>query len=190
MEAWLGHKYPCAIVRDRYSGVYSGGAFVAFPLYYWDVPKEVDGSDTECAEFWNGYEEPYGIGETPDKAYWDLASKYLQRYKELKGVINGGKSCVTVRKSIMKVIHPNPFPLDMTYTFGYGSDGVLRAVLEEPVVVPVLNPGGSCLQPIETATDRWLRDNFSSFCTGCKYDKEDEYIYYFTYETLENGDER
>lgn len=81
MKLWLGRKYPCTIVGDRYGGFYSKGAFVAFPLLFDEVPIAVDGDDTQCADFWADYEEPYGTGETPDKAYWNLVENIRKAYR-------------------------------------------------------------------------------------------------------------
>lgn len=67
--------YPCAIIFDRYDGAYSNGKWLAFPMCYYDVPYEVDGADTECYSFWEGYTEPVGKGDTPEAALSDLHTK-------------------------------------------------------------------------------------------------------------------
>ena len=55
--------HPLTIINDRYGGVYSGGAYLAFKLEPWDVPKGVDGSDIECATFWDEDAKEYTIGK-------------------------------------------------------------------------------------------------------------------------------
>lgn len=44
--------YPLTIIKDRYAGVYSGGAYIAFNCYPECVPEDVTGDDISCAEFW------------------------------------------------------------------------------------------------------------------------------------------
>jgi len=70
--------HPLTIISDRYCGCYSGGKYIAFHLEPWDVPKAVDGSDPECANFWWGNDCQkfvIGKGETTDEAYRDLIEK-------------------------------------------------------------------------------------------------------------------
>lgn len=55
--------HPLTIINDRYGGVYSGGAYLAFKLEPWDVPKGVDGSDIECATFWDEDAKEYTVGK-------------------------------------------------------------------------------------------------------------------------------
>lgn len=71
--------HPLTIINDRYGGVYSGGAYLAFKLEPWDVPKGVDGSDMECASFWDEDAKEYtiGKGDTVQEAIDDLASKLM-----------------------------------------------------------------------------------------------------------------
>lgn len=75
--------YPIVIIGDRYGGTYSKAAFIALNCEYWDVPQEIDGSDTECMEFWanageytiksdTGTDIAYGKGSTPDEAAYNL----------------------------------------------------------------------------------------------------------------------
>lgn len=78
-EDWGGHwsGYPCAIVNDRYTGTYSGGEWVAFPLEA--APDGCAADDGDTVEFWSGYvarpEYPVGLGNTPAEALADLEAK-------------------------------------------------------------------------------------------------------------------
>ena len=69
-ELWLESKYPVTIIHDRYGGTYSGGAFVALPNHYHEIPiNGPDGSDPDCAAFWRDYKGYCGIGYTPYEAF-------------------------------------------------------------------------------------------------------------------------
>lgn len=90
-EAWDAHKarffenanleagiYPLTIVRDRYTGDYSGGAYTAWKHYVDEIPREIRGNDGECREFWYGEKaEQYKVGKgaTIAEAVADLARK-------------------------------------------------------------------------------------------------------------------
>lgn len=70
--------YPVTIIYDRYGGVYSGGRWVAFNLYYDDIPGAVSGDDISCHEFWSEFKNRHGVagrGDTPDEALEDLRSR-------------------------------------------------------------------------------------------------------------------
>ena len=69
--------HPLTIINDRYGGCYSGGAFLAFNLEPWDIPKGVDGSDIDCLSFWKDESEEYviGKGDSIQEATEDLANK-------------------------------------------------------------------------------------------------------------------
>lgn len=78
-------NYPIAILEDRYSGVYSGGIWIAvaqadelldssntrvqFCLTSDDGPY---GSDSEAAEFWSDPLDWIAVGETPELAIENL----------------------------------------------------------------------------------------------------------------------
>ena len=47
--------YPLTIIRDRYSGSYSGGTYVAFNLEAHKVPAEVFGDDRTAMRFWKHF---------------------------------------------------------------------------------------------------------------------------------------
>ena len=67
--------YPVTIVADRYNGTYSGGIFTAWNCYPKDVPEDIEYDDCSCSEFFRSYDKPYGVGDTPTKAYKDLRRK-------------------------------------------------------------------------------------------------------------------
>jgi len=64
--------YPCTITSDRYSGTYSGGKWLAWPVDACYVPSGANDSDLDCDYFWRNWEKPVGKGETPQDAYADL----------------------------------------------------------------------------------------------------------------------
>lgn len=66
--------YPCTITSDRYSGAYSGGCWLAWPVDACYVPSGADdGNYLECDDFWRTWTKPVGKGDTPQAAYDDLA---------------------------------------------------------------------------------------------------------------------
>lgn len=64
--------YPLTIIRDRYSGSYSGGIYVAFNLEAPKVPAEVFGDDCTAMRFWKHFKGVVGRGGSPDSAVKDL----------------------------------------------------------------------------------------------------------------------
>lgn len=72
IASWNRLKYPVTIVADRYSGLYSRGKWLAFPCEPQDIPAEVFGEDSECADFWATYDKPVGKGNFPDDAFDEL----------------------------------------------------------------------------------------------------------------------
>ena len=62
--------YPCTIVADRYGGVYTGGAYTAWPLDPSDAEEEIDADD--MFYYKNLAPGTYGKGATPNEAYDDL----------------------------------------------------------------------------------------------------------------------
>lgn len=74
-QNWLKDNYPLTIVTDRYSGTYSNGYYLAFPLDFDEIPSAVNDSDPECAEFWEDYLEPVGKGSSVQAAIDDLIYK-------------------------------------------------------------------------------------------------------------------
>lgn len=77
--------YPLTIVRDRYSGVYSGGKYTAWNTDFYRVPLEIDSNDTECGAWWDDFDNGkiklktyidklvyVGKGDTPTEAIENL----------------------------------------------------------------------------------------------------------------------
>ena len=64
--------YPLTIVSDRYSGVYSHGAFTAWNLETYEVPTEISGDDVTCMNFWHESKIPCGKGQTVEEAVGNL----------------------------------------------------------------------------------------------------------------------
>ena len=74
--------YPITIIKDRYSGTYSGAKWLAFNMYPEDLENlDISADDISCHEFWgndaNGY--VIGKGSTPDEALADLYSQTKHR---------------------------------------------------------------------------------------------------------------
>ena len=72
--------YPLTIKADRYSGVYSGGEYTAWPCHEADIPSEVFMDDVSCAHEWGvikSERQHVGIGCTPSVALVDL---YLKQH--------------------------------------------------------------------------------------------------------------
>lgn len=79
MNIWVKTQYPCAIVRDRYSGAYSGAEWLAFPVDWWNIPDELEGGDAECMMFWDAYDGVVGKGVSPQAAFEDLVEKMNEK---------------------------------------------------------------------------------------------------------------
>lgn len=72
--------YPLTIKADRYSGVYSGGKYTAWPCSEADIPDGVFMDDVTCAHEWGvikSERQHVGIGCTPSVALVDL---YLKQH--------------------------------------------------------------------------------------------------------------
>lgn len=72
--------YPLTIKADRYSGVYSGGEYTAWPCDEEDIPDEVFMDDVSCAHEWGvikSERQHVGVGCTPSVALVDL---YLKQH--------------------------------------------------------------------------------------------------------------
>ena len=72
--------YPLTIKADRYSGVYSGGEYTAWPCGEEDIPDGVFMDDVTCAHEWGVIKSErhhVGIGCTPSVALVDL---YLKQH--------------------------------------------------------------------------------------------------------------
>lgn len=72
--------YPLTIKADRYSGVYSGGEYTAWPCGEADIPDGVFMDDVTCAHEWGvikSERQHVGVGCTPSVALVDL---YLKQH--------------------------------------------------------------------------------------------------------------
>ena len=110
MKKEIEDIHPLTIITDRYGGCYSGGKFLAFNLEPWQVPKGVDGSDLDCADFWNEEAKGYAIGkgDTVQEAINDLACKLqpaenafnMDRYLflDFDGVLNTGRYAKQIKR--------------------------------------------------------------------------------------------
>lgn len=70
--------YPITIIKDRYSGTYSGATWLAFNMHPELVAiLDVNGDDISCNWFWSNLASEYiiGKGSTPDEALADLYSQ-------------------------------------------------------------------------------------------------------------------
>lgn len=77
---WLESFYPTTIIQDRYNGTYSGAEWLAFPMDYYQVPREIDGDDIECMMFWESYDGVVGKGSTPELAMANLVAKMQDKF--------------------------------------------------------------------------------------------------------------
>ena len=87
IKLWLESHYPLTIVSDRYSGTYSDGDYTAWPLLFYQVPQEIEGSDTVCAEYWWSKDNDtslVGRGETIQLAMDDLVKRMQERYDSME----------------------------------------------------------------------------------------------------------
>lgn len=64
----MNEIYPLTIVRDRYTGVYSGGKYTAWNLNPQFIPHAIVEDDVTCRIFWIENIIPVGVGETINEA--------------------------------------------------------------------------------------------------------------------------
>jgi hypothetical protein len=64
--------YPLTITKDRYTGAYSEGEFLAWNLDADEVPDDIYSDDCGCYNFWKKNEIPVGKGQTIREAILDL----------------------------------------------------------------------------------------------------------------------
>ena len=64
--------YPLTIIKDRYSGAYSGGRYTAWNLDFECVPHQINLDDVTCSGFWAFNEIKVGKGETIEDAIKNL----------------------------------------------------------------------------------------------------------------------
>lgn len=72
------HREPLTVEEDRYGGIYSGGAYTAWPRRPEDVPTATSGDGEVCDLFWMWARENnimVGLGDTREEAIRDLKMK-------------------------------------------------------------------------------------------------------------------
>lgn len=74
--------YPLVIIKDRYTGVYSGGKYTAWNMDLEDIPQDIEEDDVSCHDFWFSYDGVVGLGKTPNEAAEDLHRKLERERKE------------------------------------------------------------------------------------------------------------
>jgi hypothetical protein len=76
---YIDNIYPLTIVSDRYSGVYSGGNYLAFNLDFDEIPEEINDSDLPCSKWWNENKKfIVGKGESITDAVFDLVRQLMK----------------------------------------------------------------------------------------------------------------
>lgn len=78
----MDELYPITIIKDRYSGTYSGAKWLAFNMYPEDLEHlDISADDISCHEFWIDAANyiTIGKGSTPDEALADLYSQTKHR---------------------------------------------------------------------------------------------------------------
>lgn len=82
-EKEIDKIYPLCILKDRYSGCYSGGEWTAWVSGIDYIPDDVFGDDVECSKCWdnlrslrNAGKMMFGVGDTVDEALKDLLRAY------------------------------------------------------------------------------------------------------------------
>lgn len=78
IKGWLENQYPTTIVRDRYSGCYSGALWLAFPYEFCEIDPAVCDGDPDCWHFWDTYKGFVGKGSTIEDAVNNLRLKLMQ----------------------------------------------------------------------------------------------------------------
>ena len=162
LRQWLGHKYPCTIIRDRYNGMYSKGAFIAFPLDNRVVPDYIHCDDVECASFWSSFDGLYGCGETSDKAYWDLVNK-------VRAVVNGREEDDEALLKLEKSWIKTPILDGKIYIIGFDKSELICGIGESKDIV-----------------EADFLDAFVDIYIDCQLTKEDSDYYYMKYKAYKH----
>jgi len=68
----MNDVYPLTIIKDRYSGTYSGGEYTAWNLDFDEIPKEINYDDVTCQHFWINNKIFVGKGKNPKEATENL----------------------------------------------------------------------------------------------------------------------
>ena len=84
--------YPLTITKDRYTGAYSHGEYLAWNLRIWDIPRDPFEDDVTCMMFWEMNKLLVGIGATPETAVNDLKNKLYRKAMELRRKYGGSLS--------------------------------------------------------------------------------------------------
>lgn len=105
---WLSVQYPLTVICDRYDGTYSGAKWLAFPLDYDMIPKGVDASDPECAQFWKNYKEPVGRGVYASDAVVDL----IQQMREFEPEVLSKRKVYDIMSKLSNLSQSELIPLD------------------------------------------------------------------------------
>lgn len=102
--------YPLTIKADRYSGVYSGGEYTAWPCDEADIPSEVFMDDVTCACEWGvikSERQHVGIGCTPSVALVDLYLKehfiFVEDYLMTVKQVDDGISITPLNERPIKI---------------------------------------------------------------------------------------
>lgn len=102
--------YPLTIKADRYSGVYSGGEYTAWPCNEADIPDEVFADDVSCAHEWGVIKterQHVGIGCTPSVALVDLFLKqhsiFVEDYLITVKPVDDGISITALNERPIKI---------------------------------------------------------------------------------------
>ena len=69
--------YPLTVIKDRYSGVYSGGEYLAFNLDFCDIDIDIICDDSSCMTFWDKFDDIVGKGKSMEEAVSDLRVKLM-----------------------------------------------------------------------------------------------------------------
>lgn len=191
LGTWLEHKYPCTILRDRYSGTYSGGLFVAFPLSPNDIPEDADGSDAGCGAFYGREDIIFGRGDSPDGAYWNMVDNIRRRYVELsksEESERNGTKLLTIRKR-PDFVDFN-FSPEHSYTIAMNvyrnGEEMAVEIYQEPLGDVKWCEGDTPSRPLicsEPVLER-LKRTFGSVFAGCRLATEDGGEYVFRYEKV------
>ena len=102
--------YPLTIKADRYSGVYSGGKYTAWPYSESDIPDEVFADDVSCAHMWSVIKterQHVGVGCTPSVALVDLYLKqhsiFVEDYLTTVKPVDDGISITSLNERPIKI---------------------------------------------------------------------------------------
>jgi len=75
--------YPIVIRQTRYSGLYEGGEWAAFPNVYTTLDNAAFGDDKSCSAYWcSPAAKRVGLGSTPQEAYEDLIRRNAYIWKK------------------------------------------------------------------------------------------------------------